>query len=85
MTPDSRVVINEFLMPEVNADPEACWVDLVMMSFAGTERTATQFEGLLDAAGLKLIKIHGSNKTHYVSLSNALVLVETLIFSSYCF
>lgn len=67
MTPESRVVINEFLVPEVAADAETCWVDLVMLTFAGTERTAPQFEAILDAAGLKLTEIYSSPKTHYVS------------------
>lgn len=67
MTRESRVVINEFLVPEVGADAEACWVDLVMLTFAGTERTARQFEAILDAAGLKLTEIYSSPKTHYVS------------------
>lgn len=67
MAPNSRVVINEFLIPEVGADPEACWVDLVMMSFAGTERTTSQWKSILDAAGLQLTNIYDSKKTHYVS------------------
>ncbi|KAK2601235.1 hypothetical protein N8I77_010699 [Diaporthe amygdali] len=67
MTSESRVVINEFLVPEVGADAEACWVDLVMLTFAGTERTAPQFKAILDAAGLELTKIYSSPKTHYVS------------------
>ncbi|KAG8163401.1 hypothetical protein KVR01_006698 [Diaporthe batatas] len=68
MTPESRIVINEFLVPEVGADAETCWVDLVMLTFAGMERTAAQFEAILNAAGLKLTKIHSSPKTHYVAV-----------------
>lgn len=67
MNANSRVVINEFLIPEAGTDPEACWVDLVMMTFGGMERTAAQFENILDAAGLKLTKIYSNKKTHYVS------------------
>lgn len=67
MSSESRVVINEFLIPEIGTDPEACWVDLIMMTFGGTERTVPQFESILDGAGLKLTKIYSSNKTHYVS------------------
>lgn len=82
MTPDSRVVVNEFLVPEIGADPEACWVDLVMMSFAGTERTTSQFESILDAAGLKLTNIYSSKKTHYVSSSSSAAYAFSLHFVS---
>lgn len=66
MNSDSRVVINEFLISETGSDPEMVGVDLAMMTFGGTERTAAQFEELFNAAGLKLTKIYSSKKTHYV-------------------
>lgn len=75
MTPESRVVINEFLMPDAGAGPEACWADFVMLTFGGTERTAGQFEELFHAAGMELVKIHASKTTDYVSSSRPLFLL----------
>lgn len=73
MGPASRVVINEFLIPETGTDPEASWVDLIMMTCnGGMERTAAQFERILDAAGLRLTNIYKSKKTHYVSWFHAM-------------
>lgn len=67
MSPRSRVVINEILMPEVGAGAEACAVDMAMLTLAGTERTAVQWESLLERAELRLEKIYSSPKTHFVS------------------
>ena len=50
----SRLVIQEIIVPELGADVEASWMDLTMMSIAGTQRTEKHWSRLLDAAGLRL-------------------------------
>ncbi|KAJ9365685.1 hypothetical protein DTO280E4_654 [Paecilomyces variotii] len=53
----SRVLITEFIVPEVGSSMLAAWMDQAMMTFGGTERTEKNFERLLDISGLKLVKV----------------------------
>jgi hypothetical protein len=60
MGPTSRILIAEIIipdMPEVGEDMVAYWMDMVMLSIGGKERTKEEFDALLDAAGLELVKI----------------------------
>lgn len=61
----SRLVICELVVPPVGASAEACWTDITMMTFSGTERTASQYDKLLAAAGLKPVKVHTAHGTNY--------------------
>ncbi|KAJ9256884.1 hypothetical protein DTO195F2_5709 [Paecilomyces variotii] len=53
----SRVLITEFIVPEVGSSMLAAWMDQAMMTFGGTERTEKNFERLLDISGLKIVKV----------------------------
>jgi hypothetical protein len=57
----SKLLINENVIPDVQAHWEATALDMMMMAlFASKERTATQWKHLLeDRAGLKIVKIWG--------------------------
>ena len=58
MASDSLLLINETMLPELNAALSSAQADLTMMvSFASLERTQKQFESLLNEAGFELIKI----------------------------
>ncbi|KAL9088291.1 MAG: hypothetical protein Q9165_006215 [Trypethelium subeluteriae] len=60
MGPTSRLLIGDFVVPEktqVGADFAVYWMDFSMMMLTGREKTAKQFEEILDAAGLELVKI----------------------------
>lgn len=55
MTPNkSRLLIAEIVVPESGPDPEAAWMDITMMTFAGQERSERQWRVLLEKAGLEL-------------------------------
>jgi hypothetical protein len=53
----SRVLITEIIVPEVGAGMFPAWMDLSMMTIGGVERTEKDFARLLDASGLKLVKV----------------------------
>jgi len=59
MGPDSRLLIGEMVVPEDTSrdDMTVYWMDFAMLTIGGRERSAKEFAGLLDAAGLKLIKV----------------------------
>ncbi|KAF4215289.1 hypothetical protein CNMCM8980_010367 [Aspergillus fumigatiaffinis] len=56
MEEHSRILIVEFIMPEVGATMSNAYMDHTMMTFAGVERTEKNFANLLDQAGLRLVK-----------------------------
>ncbi|KAG2021815.1 hypothetical protein GB937_004363 [Aspergillus fischeri] len=56
MEQHSRILIVEFIMPEVGATMSNAYMDHTMMTFAGVERTEKNFANLLDQAGLNLVK-----------------------------
>lgn len=53
----SRVLITEFIVPEVGCGMLTAWMDQAMMTFGGMERTEKDFARLLDISGLKLVKV----------------------------
>jgi hypothetical protein len=50
----SRLVISESILPETNVDMEIVWLDIIVMTVSGSERTQTQWEKIRDEAGFKL-------------------------------
>ena len=57
--PDSRIVIDEVVLPDVNVPWQSAYLDITMMaSFGAVERTKTEWESLIDQAGLKIVEIH---------------------------
>ncbi|KAI9694275.1 MAG: hypothetical protein M1820_009078 [Bogoriella megaspora] len=63
MDQHSVVTIDEMVIPEKKAHWRATQIDILMMSaMAAVERTLSQWESLLDAAGLKILKIGEYNK-----------------------
>ncbi|KAJ5587182.1 uncharacterized protein N7459_002947 [Penicillium hispanicum] len=59
MTPGySKVLINENVVPDTGAHWQATSLDIVMMAdFGAKERTARQWQQLIESVGLKVIKI----------------------------
>ncbi|TEY71677.1 hypothetical protein BOTCAL_0088g00090 [Botryotinia calthae] len=56
--PDSRILIDNMVLPNENVHWQAAQLDLTMMSALGSkERTEEQWRALIDAAGLKILKI----------------------------
>ncbi|OJJ37996.1 hypothetical protein ASPWEDRAFT_50947 [Aspergillus wentii DTO 134E9] len=53
----SRVLITEYIVPEVGSTMFSAWMDQTMMTFGGLERTEKDWARLLDISGLHLVKI----------------------------
>ncbi|CAI7676504.1 unnamed protein product [Penicillium palitans] len=70
MGPDSRVLIDDAVLPDTGANWQSAVADLAMMSFAGKERTKHQWEALAESAGLRVEQIH-----NYVAATYTAVLV----------
>ncbi|KAF2473185.1 S-adenosyl-L-methionine-dependent methyltransferase [Lindgomyces ingoldianus] len=59
MGPESRVIIDEVVLPDTNVPWQAAYMDITMMaSLGGMERTKAEWEILMDQAGLKILEIH---------------------------
>ncbi|KAL3458168.1 S-adenosyl-L-methionine-dependent methyltransferase [Aspergillus heterothallicus] len=57
MRPNSRIVIDEVVLPDGKIPWQAAWLDIVMATSVGTtERTRSEWEALLQAAGLRIVE-----------------------------
>lgn len=57
----SRLLINEFVLPDTDCDLHPALLDIMMMTLAcGVERTERQWRGLLESVGLEIVKIWSS-------------------------
>lgn len=57
--PESQVLIDDIVLPNAGVHWQAASVDLIMMSsFSSRERTIDEWHALLDAAGLRILKVH---------------------------
>jgi len=54
MTAESRLLIAECVLPDRGVNVEAAWLDLIMLTFGGRERTEEQWRQIVEAAGLRL-------------------------------
>lgn len=70
MGPDSRVLIDDAVLPDTGANWQSAVADLAMMTFAGKERTKHQWEALAESAGLRVEQVHS-----YVAATYTAVLV----------
>jgi O-methyltransferase domain len=61
MAPDSRVLIQEQIMPSIITNPEleanVAVLDVATMVMGGKERTEEGFRDILEGSGLELVKI----------------------------
>ncbi|KAH8692617.1 putative O-methyltransferase [Talaromyces proteolyticus] len=64
MTPGySKVLINENVIPDTDADWQTTSLDIIMMTiFASQERTERQWRALVESAGLKIVHIFTAEK-----------------------
>lgn len=59
MGPDSRLLIDEMIVPETGISWETAYMDVTMMaSHGGGERTMKEYGQLLDQSGLKIEQVH---------------------------
>ncbi|CZR57284.1 related to O-methyltransferase B [Phialocephala subalpina] len=60
MGPSFRFIIADMIMPEkveIGTEVTPYWMDFNLMMLNGTEKSKKQFEEILDAAGLEIVKI----------------------------
>lgn len=61
----SRILLDEYVLPETGASIRGSSMDLLMMCFlSGIERTKRQWETLLDKCGLEIVKIWGTRSDY---------------------
>lgn len=59
MGKDSRIIIDEMVLPESNVSWQATQLDLAMFCrHAAMERTQAQWQTLLDSVGLRIVKTY---------------------------
>lgn len=64
MGAESRLLIEEFVLPDTGADLKTSHLDIMMMVYhSGMERTLTQWEMLLDSCGLRIAKVWNRTDT----------------------
>ncbi|CAG8888306.1 unnamed protein product [Penicillium egyptiacum] len=68
MGPDSRVLIDDAVLPDTGANWQSALADLAMMTFAGKERTRHQWESLAESAGLHVEQIHTYVASAYTAI-----------------
>ena len=63
MGPTSRLIIADMVMPEktqMGGDLTIYWLDFIMMTLNGKEKTEKEFVEITDAAGLEIVKVWSS-------------------------
>lgn len=73
MGPDSRILIDDAVLPDIGASWLSTFADLAMMGFAGKERTRAQWNSLAQRAGLVVESIH-----NYVASTDTAIVVMAL-------
>lgn len=61
----SRILIDDYVLPNTDASFRGAAMDFWMMMIAsGMERTLSQWEKLLEASGLEIVKVWGIHSGH---------------------
>lgn len=72
MNRDSRILIDEVVLPDFNVHWHAAMGDMSMgILFAGKERTRKQWENLVEKSELRLVEV----QTYNVSLYNSVTVL----------
>ena len=59
MGPESRIIIDEVVLPDKGVPWQAAYMDLTMMgALGGVERTKSEYGAILNRAGLKPVDVH---------------------------
>jgi hypothetical protein len=71
MGPESRLLIAEMLIPDRAIAGQAVMVyaiDLGLMAISGGQRTLDEYRGIIEQAGLRLVKVHKRQDSYNVML-----------------
>lgn len=72
MSSESRILIDEVVLPDVDVHWHAAMGDISMgVLLAGKERTRMEWEALVAASGLRLVGV----RTYSVSLYNSIIVL----------
>ncbi|KAJ8112641.1 hypothetical protein OPT61_g5037 [Boeremia exigua] len=78
LAPESRIVIDEVVMPDTNVPWQCAFMDLTMSSsLGGYERSGGQWEVLLNRAGLQIEEVHTYDKVKKHSVIIAVPKIPT--------
>ncbi|KAL4997017.1 S-adenosyl-L-methionine-dependent methyltransferase [Aspergillus recurvatus] len=55
---NSRLLIEEIIVPERNSGIEEGWMDMIMMSFGAKQRTLEEWRGVLGMAGMEVVRVY---------------------------
>ena len=59
LTSESRIVIDEVVLPDTNVPWQCAFMDLTMSSsLGGCERSRDEWVSLLDRAGFRIVEVH---------------------------
>lgn len=73
MGPDSKIIIDEMVLPETGVHWWSASLDLHMYAMLGAmERSESQWRSLLDKAGLRLVEI----KTYSPVMRHSIIVAE---------
>lgn len=70
LTPDSRILIDDVVLPDTGASWMAAMHDISMMiAFGGKERTKREWHALADRTGLRVEMFHTYLATSYTTIT----------------
>nr|KAK5438908.1 hypothetical protein LTR18_008343 [Exophiala xenobiotica] len=73
MDGDSRILMDEVVLPDVNVPWQAAMQDISMtIQFGGKERTRSEWDGLIERSGLKVVDV----RTYNVSSCASVIVLE---------
>lgn len=69
MNTDSRILVDEVVLPDTGAHWQATMADIAMMiGLGGKERTTQQWKSLAERVGLRIEEIHPYTAATYTSI-----------------
>lgn len=72
MDKDSRILIDDLVLPDEDVHWQAAQMDLTMMAALGAkERTREEWNSLIESAGLKILQVH----TYTPTLQNSVIVI----------
>ncbi|KAL4983290.1 O-methyltransferase-domain-containing protein [Aspergillus falconensis] len=55
---NSRLLIEEIIVPESNSGIEEGWMDMIMMTLGAKQRTLEEWRGVLGTAGMEVVRVY---------------------------
>lgn len=79
MAPDSVLLVDEMILPDVGVNSQVSSIDMTMLAtFASMERTEAQWREAFKEVGLELAKTYRYNSVNYESVMDVRIAQQTL-------